>query len=157
MRPDVPSLLHGVADALETDAAGAIDDLHARRQVLAAVGILRRVAALVPHLHALLLADADDIVSSLAAVATHLDDTERARLDDAARDLAELDLRRARLDDVDACHQRLTALFDDVVAARRPSGTSPTAPDPVLDAALGALAARSVGRERAIGASIAGR
>ncbi len=52
MRPDVPSLLRGVADALETDAVGAVADLHARHQVVAAIGILRRVATLVPHLHA---------------------------------------------------------------------------------------------------------
>lgn len=153
MRPDVPSLLRGVADALETDAVGAVADLHARHQVVAAIGILRRVATLVPHLHALLLADADDIAASLGALADRLGDDERRRLADAAAALAALDLRRATLDDLDACHQRLTAIFDDVVAARRASGGE----DAVLDTALGALAARSVGRERAIGASIAGR
>lgn len=150
MRPDVPSLLRGVADALETDALGAVTDLHAQRQIGSAIGILRRVATLVPHLHALLLADADDIVATLDAVAPHLGAPERARLRDAAGALAALDLRRATLDDLDACHQRLLALFDDVVAGADPG-------DRVLDTALRDLAARAVARERAIGASIAGR
>lgn len=149
MRPTVPELLRGVADALETDAVAAIDDPHARHQVVAAVGVLRRIATLVPHLHATMLADIDDIVATLAALEDHLRPEHGARLAATTADATAIDVRRATLDALDAVHQSVLALLDDVVAD--PGG------DPTLDAALHALAARVLDRERAIGASIAAR
>ncbi len=149
MRPTVPELLRGIADALDADAVAAIDDLHARQQVVAAVGVLRRIATLVPHLHAILLADIDDIVATLATVADRLPTEQATRLATVTADADGLDVRRATLDALDAVHQSVLGLLDDAVVA--------AGHDATLDATLHALVVRVLDRERAIGASIAGR
>ena len=152
MRPTVPELLDGVARALEGDVAPRVDDPHARRQVLAAVGVLRRLAAVVPRLTPHLLADAHDIAETLHTVVATGDAgfAELCAGLDAARDaLTAFDPAQHSLDDLQTVHQHLLKLLDRAVllAAACSSAT----------ATLDLLLERCVVRERDLGASIAGR
>ena len=144
MKPTVPELLTGIADALAADVAPQLTDLAARNQVGAAVAMLRRLAALVPQLTPHLWADAADVASTLRAVAPADDDVR-----DAAAAFDALDPTRASLDELQQVHQQLLDALDAVVAA------PPRSPDAATT--LAALLERSVVRERDLGASIAGR
>ncbi len=144
MRPTVPELLTGIADALAADVAPHLTDVAARHQVGAAVAMLRRLATLVPQLTPHLWAGAADLASTLRAIAPEHPDVRAAG---AAFDA--LDPTRASLDELQAVHQQLLGVLDAVVAAPPPS--------PEAAGALAALLERGVVRERDLGASIAGR
>jgi hypothetical protein len=152
MRPTVPELLDGIARALDVDVAGHLDDARAQRQVAAAVAMLRRLAAVVPHLTPHLLADATDIAATLTTVVEPGDPRFgdlHTGLDRTRRALAEFDPARHTLDDLQDLHQQLLELLDRAVAVD--VAGSPAATE------LDALLERCAAREHDLGASIAGR
>jgi hypothetical protein len=153
MKPTVPELLVGIADALTSDVAPHVEQLAARNQVAAAAAMLRRLAGLVPRLTPHLLTDAADIATTLATLAPTLDDPAlRAAIDVACTALDALDPTVAGLDDIQRVHHDLLVVLDAVVSSfERDAPSTPAA------SALAALLERCVKRERDLGASIAGR
>ncbi len=148
----MPELLDGVARALEGDVAGRIDDPHARRQVLAAVGVLRRLAAVVPRLTPHLLTDANDLAETLHAVVATGDPAFaelRAGLDAAQEALTAFEPAQCTLDDLQAAHQSLLDLLDCAVLLATAGSPATVTLDLLLE--------RCAVRERDLGASIAGR
>ncbi len=111
---------------------------------------LRRIATLVPVLPRHLFTDADDLASTLAQVAPRLAPPLATAVGNLVCELGDIDQRTTTLDELQAVHQRALDLFD---AALR----DPSAHEPDVDQLLRAALERSVNREQALGASIAGR
>lgn len=156
MKPTVPELLAGMADALEADVAGHVDDQFARNQVQAAIAMLRRLAPVVSKLTAYLLADSADLAMTLTTVAPAVDDPVWGTDATAAvAALAAFDPAHDSLDLLHDLHNRLLGLIDQLVTARADGALS--SGDGTVAQAVRALLERTVARERALGASIAGR
>jgi hypothetical protein len=152
LTPTPAELLAGVADALTTTVLPELGPGPARRQVQAAIGITRRVAAALPELGPHLEADVADMATAMERLAvvlpglaarTDLADTAavaktQARADEPARSLLDLAAYDRQL-------QELLAEVADVVG--RAEGPSEA------DTEVRALLTRMLAREAELGLS----